>query len=113
MKKSVKIVAMLLAILFSLSVVACGTYNPANNGAGTGTGNGTGTGGGTTEPTPDEEGAFSDTAFTVSLRYKGELYILSFFHGSAFSVSWIVKELAGFSLSLNMPGYFFQKKLFL
>ena len=75
MKKTIKIVAMLLAILFSLSVVACGTYNGPANGTGTGNGTGNGGGGGTTDPTPDEEGVFSDTAFTVSLRYQGELYI--------------------------------------
>ena len=67
MKNAKRIIALLLAMLFALSLVACGTFNSPVN---------TDTGSGDTETdtgneTPDKTVEFSEEAFTVSLRYRG------------------------------------------
>ena len=79
--KSTRIISLILAILFVFSLVSCGTLNPALN-SDTNTEIDTSI---NTETETDtdteidigfgEETGYSDTAFTVALRYKGEKYI--------------------------------------
>ncbi len=68
MKNSKRIIAFAFALIFIFSLASCGTFTPPVN---TGTDTNTNTGGGGSE----KEVEFSDEAFTVSLRYRGELYI--------------------------------------
>ena len=71
MKNAKRIIAMLVAMLFVLSLVACGTFTPPVN-TDTGSGN---TDTSTGNETPDKTVEFSEEAFTVSLRYRGMEYV--------------------------------------
>ena len=89
MKSIKKITSLILAILFILSLVSCGTLNPAiNSDSDTDTttqtdtdtsegGIGTETDTETENETFGDETGYSDSAFTVALRYNGVKYIPS------------------------------------
>ena len=90
MKSIKKITSLILAILFILSLVSCGTLNPAINSdsdtdtetqTDTDTSGGGGIGTETDTETENEtfgdETGYSDSAFTVALRYNGVKYIPS------------------------------------
>ena len=71
--KMKRILSLIFALIFILSLVSCGTYTPPATTDTEGT-NDTNTDTGTGEK---EDVTYSDSAFTVSLRYRGNTYIPS------------------------------------